>query len=143
MAVYQFGGNVDSERGRSNMKIQVKYDDYLKACLNFATASGDWLGLNERNRYTTEGLFGGSGAGGEKIADGVFESSDNAHGGLSVKWAFHLSEEEVRKQAMNRYMDELQTELASLEDAMEDDLDYYAPYYDAVKSEINKLRENV
>lgn len=81
----------------------MMFDDYLKACHDFAQETTNWIGLDEYNFYTTTG-------------NGWAESSDNASGGIDVSWAFH--EDVNRENAWQHYIEELekQVELADADE---------------------------
>ena len=71
----------------------MKYDEYLAACLKFAKDTRHWSYLPSGHFFTTNG-------------DGEYEeSSDNANGGIDVKWAFKMTAEQVRKYAPQSFMD--------------------------------------
>lgn len=56
----------------------------------------EWGGISEFVWYTTT----------NNTNDWV-ESSDNAHGGMDVSWAFHLSEQEIKRIAPYRFINEI------------------------------------
>ncbi len=58
--------------------------DYTEACISFAHDSREWGDLMPFMIYSTDGRAS------------WIETSDNAHGGIDVSWAFHLSDEEIR-----------------------------------------------
>ena len=59
-------------------------DDYGAACLDFAHETREWGGL-QNGFYTTDGTAGWQ------------HSSDNANGGMDVRWAFHQSDEYIHE----------------------------------------------
>ncbi len=73
-----------------NLSVQ----NYSEICKKFSSDTSDWSGLDNYSFYTT------SGAGWE-------ETSDNAHGGVDVKWAFHLSDEEIEMRAAEELFEKL------------------------------------
>lgn len=74
----------------------MTYNKYLNACLDFAEKSQDWLDIDSTQCYTTSVDEGG-----------WRESCDNAHGGISVEWAFKLSAEKVRELCPGEYAREI------------------------------------
>ena len=59
-------------------------NEYTESCLKFAEASKGWEKLDENSFYTT--------------FDKSWEmSGDNQNGGVGIEWAFHLTEDEIRK----------------------------------------------
>lgn len=71
--------------------ISLTYNGYLLDCLDFAEETAHWAAL-DRKFYTTDGI-------------GWLESCDNSCGGIDVSWAFHLSADEIRKDAPQHYAD--------------------------------------
>ena len=72
--------------------------EYTDSCLKFAEASKGWEKLDENSFYTT--------------FDKTWEmSGDNQNGGVGVEWAFHLSEDEIRAQAAEKYLAYIAQEL--------------------------------
>ena len=72
--------------------------EYTDSCLKFAEASKGWEKLDENSFYTT--------------FDKTWEmSGDNQNGGVGVEWAFHLSEDEIRAQAAEKFLAYIAQEL--------------------------------
>lgn len=68
---------------------------YTNAAIKFAKDSADWADMDPRAFYSTSN------------ADIWAETCDNAHGGLLLDWAFHLSEDEIRASAPQKMLDQL------------------------------------
>ena len=83
------------------MTATISFDDYRTACLTFAAATRDFGALNAFAHYTT------ADHGDDELGGNVVYSSDNAHGGLDVRWAFRQSDSEIDRQAAMRYQDAL------------------------------------
>lgn len=58
----------------------MKVKDYEDVCIQFAEDTRNWYGIEDIGRFYTTKEFGD-----------WEESCDNCNGGLSVRWAFHLS----------------------------------------------------
>ena len=72
--------------------------EYTESCLKFAEASKDWEKLDENSFYTT--------------FDKSWEmSGDNQNGGVGIEWAFHLTEDEIRAQAPEKFLAYIAQEL--------------------------------
>lgn len=83
---------------------------YLISCINFAKQTQEWISLEEKKFYTTTNPL-----------HGWEETCDNSHCGLSVKWAFHKTESEIR----NLYLEEFAKEINYYLNAFADnELDY-------------------
>lgn len=67
---------------------------YTNAAIKFAKDSADWADMDTRAFYSTSGT------------DIWAETCDNAHGGLLLDWAFHLSEDEIRTSAPQKMLDQ-------------------------------------
>lgn len=68
---------------------------YTNAAIKFAKDSADWADMDTRAFYSTSGT------------DIWAETCDNAHGGLLLDLAFHLSEDEIRTSAPQKMLDQL------------------------------------
>ena len=68
---------------------------YTNAAIKFAKDSADWDEMNSRSFYSTS------------VTDIWAETCDNAHGGLLLGWAFHLSEDAIRARAPQEMLDQL------------------------------------
>ncbi|MBR5908916.1 MAG: hypothetical protein IKZ66_02955, partial [Schwartzia sp.] len=65
--------------------------EYTESCLKFAEASKGWEKLDENSFYTT--------------FDKSWEmSGDNQNGGVGIEWVFHLTEDEIRAQAPEKFL---------------------------------------
>lgn len=73
-------------------------NEYTKCCIDFAEDTKSFGSLSEYHFYTT-GYFS------------WVESSDNSNNGISVRWAFHETEEEIRKKALYHFALSLKEEL--------------------------------
>lgn len=82
----------------NGMDTIISFEDYEAACLSFAKATKDFGGLNDTDHYTTS-TYGDAGYGGS-----VEKTSDNAHGGLNVRWAFRLTSAEIKKRIREEYV---------------------------------------
>lgn len=71
-------------------------DYYINVAIKFAEDTMEWGGLPEQQWYTTT-----------NSTNNWIESSDNAHGGMDVSWAFHLSEKEIRERAPYQFINEI------------------------------------
>lgn len=71
-------------------------DYYINAAIKFAEDTKEWGWLSEQQWYTTT-----------NSTNNWIESSDNAHGGMDVSWAFHLSEKEIRERAPYQFINEI------------------------------------
>lgn len=80
----------------------MKYNEYLQACLSFASDSQAW-DSKPHGFFTTTG-------------DGYTETCDNSVGGIDVSWAFKLSPEKVREYAPQEFMDACTDQLALILD---------------------------
>ena len=68
---------------------------YTTAALKFAADSAGWGSMEPCTFYSTS------------VSDTWSETSDNAHGGLLLDWAFHLSEDEIRARAPQEMLNQL------------------------------------
>lgn len=71
---------------------------YAEICKKFANDSREWLRLPD-SFFTTDGSFDWK------------ESSDNAHGGVDVSWAFMLTDKEIEYSAAERLLELLKEEI--------------------------------
>ena len=78
----------------SNASVQA----YADICKKFSTDTAEWGGLDDYKYYTT-------------AANGWEETSDNAHGGVDVSWAFGLSAEGIEQRAAEELFEQLMNEL--------------------------------
>lgn len=81
----------------------MNYKTYLEACKNFSRDSEPWLRKDDCSFYVTRG----------DDSDWT-ESADNACGGISVEWAFHLSENEIDERGPEEYAQVILEEFAVL-----------------------------
>lgn len=81
----------------------MNFESFLNAAKKFAKETKNWGGLEENKLYTTSG-------------DEWAETSDNAHGGLYLDWAFHMTEKEIEKEAPNEFFSMLMQDLENLLD---------------------------
>lgn len=72
---------------------------YAEICKKFAHDSAEWSRLDFDRFYTTDGSFDWK------------ESSDNAHGGVDVSWAFGLDDFDIEYAAAEQLFELLQEEL--------------------------------
>ena len=70
---------IESSDEQTAIDCQYTFDAYYLAALNFAKETMEWIALDPLQHYTTDG------------ESGWRETSDNAHGGLNIAWAFHRS----------------------------------------------------
>ncbi len=85
--------------GAPKFKIRnSNVENYAEICKKFAHDTAGWGGLIEYNFYTTDG------------SEWV-ETSDNAHGGIDVKWAFHLTDAEIEMRAAEELFEKLMEEI--------------------------------
>lgn len=73
-------------------------EKYAEICKKFSSDTSEWGGLDEYKFYTTN------------ISDWK-ETSDNAHDGVDVSWAFHLMNEEIEMRAAEELFEQLMNEL--------------------------------
>lgn len=71
----------------------MTYNEYLSDCLDFSKASRKWSEIDYRKPYITT------------TGNGWEETCDNGNGGIDVKWAFHLSAADIRRDAPQRFAD--------------------------------------
>jgi hypothetical protein len=71
-------------------------DYYTNIAIKFAEDTREWGGISEFVWYTTT----------NNTNDWV-ESSDNAHGGMDISWAFHLTENKIRELAPYQFINEI------------------------------------
>lgn len=76
----------------------MKVKDYEAVCLEFAEDTRNWGAVDPYKFYSTKAN-----------GWGWYESCDNAEGGLSIKWAFHKTAEEIKAEAAQQFVDELVT----------------------------------
>lgn len=79
------------------------FEDYKKACMQFAKDTKDWDCLVSKLHYTTTG-------------DGWEESCDNQSGGIDVSWAFWANRWDPEKDARKFYEQEYEALLRVAED---------------------------
>ena len=98
-----------------NQQLPYNLSQYIDSCKKFAYDTKSWLGIDDNLFYTTEGVGSWD------------ESSDNAHGGLCIRWAFHKTAEDIDAEAIDYYIaivtEELQhaiDELMSINDSERD-----------------------
>ena len=72
--------------------------NYAEICKRFSNDTSEWGGLDDYKFYTTDGA-------------GWEETSDNAHGGVDVSWAFQLSDGEIEMRAAEELLEQLMNEL--------------------------------
>lgn len=73
-------------------------ENYAEICKKFSHDTAGWSGLIEYNFYTTD-------------SGDWSETSDNAHDGVDVKWAFHLTDKEIEMRAAEELFEKLMEEL--------------------------------
>lgn len=71
-------------------------DYYINVAIKFADDTREWGGLPEQGWYTTT-----------NNTNDWIESSDNAHGGMDISWAFHLPESKIRELAPYEFINEI------------------------------------
>ncbi len=71
-------------KGLNSMNCNLK--EYIDSVKKFSKDTKDWGNLDKYNHYTSDG-------------SDWKESSDNAHGGLDVSWAFHkdVTDDEIKE----------------------------------------------
>lgn len=72
---------------------------YAEICKAFSHETEEWGYLPDENFYTTDGSFDWK------------ESSDNAHGGIDIAWAFKLSDIEINHAAAEKLFELLMEEI--------------------------------
>ena len=83
---------------------------YAEICKKFSNDSSDWSDLPFGSFYTTDGSYDWK------------ESFDNAHGGIDVSWAFHLTEKQIDYRAAEQLFNALKEELQiAVDDGWEQD----------------------
>lgn len=99
--------------------------DYIKVAKEFSEETKEWYNLDEYKHYIATGICG------NEYGYGWRESCDNAEGGLDIKWAFHLSPEEIEKCALdelskiaNEMLEEAYSMLYGKKTLKEDDIEY-------------------
>lgn len=90
--------------------------NYAEICKKFSYDTEEWGGLDGYKFYTTDGAS-------------WEETSDNAHGGVDVSWAFHLTDEEIEMRAAEELLEQLMNEL-NLADSDGWDSDSFKAIYD-------------
>lgn len=90
--------------------------NYAEICKSFSKDTSEWGGLDDYSFYTTD-------------SSSWEETSDNAHGGVDVSWAFHLSDEEIEMRAAEELLEQLMNEL-NLADSDGWDSDSFKAIYD-------------
>lgn len=79
----------------------MNISEYIDACIKFAKDTKSWSDLPQPGScFTTE-----------HSADLWTETSDNAHGGIDVSWAFHMPVSSIRKYAPQVFVDSLLEEI--------------------------------
>lgn len=68
--------------------------EYTAVCLNFAKETAEHSELSSTAFYTTRG-------------SSWWETCDNSNGGIDVSWAFHQSEEYIKENAAQFFVDEI------------------------------------
>lgn len=74
--------------------------DYIKVAKEFSEETKEWYNLDEYKHYIATGICG----------------NEYGYGGLDIKWAFHLSPEEIEKCALDEFADFL----SSVDNRIED-----------------------
>lgn len=77
--------------------------EYTECCVKFSDETMAFGDLDPYKFYTTG-------------YSSWEESSDNANNGISVRWAFHETKEEIRKKALHHFVSSLKEELEIAED---------------------------
>lgn len=72
----------------------IRIEDFIEQAQKFAVDTKEWGGLDKYKQYTT-------GQGNWE------ESSDNAEGGLDLKWAFQKSKKFIEDNSKNEYISDL------------------------------------
>lgn len=72
--------------------------NYAEICKSFSKDTSEWGGLDDFKFYTTDGAS-------------WEETSDNAHGGVDVSWAFHLPDDEIEMRSAEELLEQLMNEL--------------------------------
>lgn len=72
---------------------------YIEACKKFAEDTKEWGGLDRFKHYTSHDT------------DGWRETSDNAHGGIDVSWAFHAFKSYIITHAAEKLLEYLMADL--------------------------------
>lgn len=72
--------------------------NYAEICKSFSKDTSEWGGLDDFKFYTTKGAS-------------WEETSDNAHGGVDVSWAFHLPDDDIEMRAAEELFEQLMNEL--------------------------------
>ena len=72
--------------------------NYAEICKSFSKDTAEWGGIDDFKFYTTKGTS-------------WEETSDNAHGGVDVSWAFHLPADEIEMRAAEELLEQLMNEL--------------------------------
>lgn len=110
---------IDKILSSNQPKFKIKNQsiaNYANICKKFAANTAEWGGLDENSFYTTS-------------YSSWAETSDNAHGGVDVSWAFHLSSEEIEMCAAERLF-ELIMEQIELADSDGLDSESFAAIYE-------------
>lgn len=76
---------------------ETTFEHYVESALLFANETRDWHGMNDLRHYTTRGP-----------GVGWSETTDNAHGGMDISWAFHKDEDYIRRIAQSCYDKEIE-----------------------------------
>lgn len=71
-------------------------DYYINTAIKFAEDTRERERLSEFTFYTTT-----------NITNNWIESRDNTHGGMDISWAFHLSEQEIKKLAPYQFINKI------------------------------------
>ena len=76
---------------------------YAFICKKFSSDTADWNSLTDTQFYTTRGSE-------------WTETPDNAHNGIDISWAFHLTDKEIDKRATDELFDIITSELINGDD---------------------------
>ncbi len=91
------------------LKINLRH--YLDACLSFADESKEWSRLPTGQHYTINLEFG----------DTWRETCDNNIGGIDVAWSFHKSNEQIKRDVLDRFTLEIVNMMECLGEHDDDD----------------------
>lgn len=80
--------------------------DYTENCLKFAKETKKWNSLNPYSYYLTNGYSWN-------------ETCDGNGGGLDVSWAFHMPNNEIKKNAPQEFINQIHGEIKT---AIDNDL---------------------
>ena len=76
----------------------MKINEYNNACIKFAAETSNRTSLDENNHFQTTG-------------NEWEETTDGSTAGVSIKWAFGKSPEEITAQAPQKFIDEILNEI--------------------------------